>query len=111
VGGRIDPLALVVDAGESVNGADNVSGGYVEATLGFVDDVTQREAKIAVADGKEIQGVGVAVDRALLDAIDIPDFVGTMPMDEFLFDVFAVRMAADGAAGFVRGLVQGPGRR
>ena len=60
MGGRLDPLTFVVDAGEGVNGLHEGARGDIGDALGFVNDVAQGEAKIAVADGKEIEGVGDA---------------------------------------------------
>ena len=110
VGRGIDPLAAVIDAGEGVDGADNVSRVDAGAALGFLDDVAQGEANIASAHGEEIQGMGVTVDGALLEVVDPADLEGTVPVEEFLFDAFAIGMAADDAAGFVPGAVELPGR-
>ena len=71
VGGRLDPLAFVVEAGEGVNGADDVSTVNIGNMFGPVDDVAQREAKITVAKGKEVEGVGMAIDGTDLDAIEV----------------------------------------
>jgi hypothetical protein len=54
VGGRLEPLAFGGDAGVGVDGADNFGGAYVDAALGFVDDVTQGETEIAIAGGEEV---------------------------------------------------------
>ena len=71
VGGRLDPLAFVVEAGEGVNGADDVGTVNIGNMFGPVDDVAQGEAKITVAKGKEIEGVGMAIDGTDFDAIEV----------------------------------------
>jgi hypothetical protein len=102
----LDPLAFVVDAGEGVNGADHVWTVSLRDALGAIEDVAQRETKIAVANGKEIEGMCVPVDRAAFDAVGVPHRAGAEPVDEFFFDGVAFRMPADGAAGFVCGAVE-----
>jgi hypothetical protein len=99
-------LAFVVGAGEGVNGADHVWTVSLRDALGAVDDVAQCEAKVAVANGKEIEGVCVPVDRATFDAVGVPHRAGAEPVNEFFFDGVAFRMPADGAAGFVCGAVE-----
>ena len=99
-------MAFVVDAGEGVNGADHVWTVNIRKALGAVDDVAEREAKVAVANGKKIEGVCVPVDRSALDAVGVPHGAGAEPVDEFFFDGVAVGMLADGAAGFVSGAVE-----
>jgi len=71
VGGKLDPLAFIVDAGEGVNGANDVGAVSTRNAFGAIDDVAQGEAKIGIANGKEIEGVGAAVDRTTLNAIEV----------------------------------------
>jgi hypothetical protein len=107
MGGRLDPFTVVVNAGEGVNGLDESTGGDIGDALGFVNDVAQGEAKIAVADGKEIEGMGVTVNGATLDTVNISRGARAQPMDELLFNRVTVGVAADGAASFVTGTVHG----
>ena len=99
-------MAFVVDAGEGVNGADHVWTVSLRDALGSIDDVAQCEAKVAVANGKEIEGMCVPVDRAAFDAVGVPHRAGAEPVNEFFFDGVAFRMPASGAAGFVSGAVE-----
>ena len=69
---ELDPLTFGVDVGKGVDGPDNVRATKVGNAFGAIDDVAQCEAKIAVASRKEIEGVGVAVDGAALDAKKLP---------------------------------------
>lgn len=96
-------MAFGVDAREGANRLDYGRGGHVGYAFGLINDVAQGEAKVAVADGEEVQGVRVAVNGAAVDVVCGGDGPRAQPIDELLFDGVSLRMAADGAAGFVGG--------
>jgi len=84
-----------------VNGADDVAGVLHIDRFGAVNDVAESEAEIAVAGGEEIQGTGVSIDGAPIDAVNVSDVFGAVPADKFVFDILTIGMAADGAFGLM----------
>src|SRR6185437_12593419 len=49
-----------------------------------------------------MEGVSVPIDGAAVDAVFAGDLPGICPVEKFFFDGVALRMAADGAASFMR---------
>ena len=98
--GRLDPLAASVDFGEVLDGAKDAFGSGVHA-FGAFDGTPQREAQVGVANGKEIESVGVAINGAQRHLVVFGDVARALPMDKFLFDFVAKVVGADGAVGFV----------
>ncbi|MGH9686124.1 MAG: hypothetical protein ACRD5K_03410 [Candidatus Acidiferrales bacterium] len=93
-GRRGDPFAIVVEAGEEADGADDGIGGDFDV-LSLFDDVAEGEAQAAIALTEEIGGVGVAVDGAAVDLVGFGDGVDLSPVQKFLVDEFTFGMAAD----------------
>lgn len=95
--GRINPLAVVREAGVEGDGADNGVGGNGN-DHGFLDEWAQGQAEVRGALGEESGGVGVTIDRGVVgDSIFFGDGWGAAPMEEFGFDFVAFAMAADAA--------------
>lgn len=100
--GRLDPLAVIVDAGVGVDSADDGVGGGCDVH-GALDDVAEGEAEIAVAQREEASGVRVAVEGTGGDVVVAGDVAGRVPVDEVFLDGLALVVAADGAvAGVMR---------
>jgi hypothetical protein len=74
---------------------DRVGRGVNEP--GALNDMAARGASIAMAAGEEIESVGVTVEGAALDIVDILAGAESVPVNEVLFDSVAVCVAADGA--------------
>ena len=98
--GRLDPLAASVDFGEILDGAKDAFGSGVHA-FGAFDGTSQGEAQVGVANGKEVESVGVAINGAQRHLVVFGDVARALPMDKFLFDFVAKVVGADGAVGFV----------
>jgi hypothetical protein len=107
---RIDPLALIVDAGECTDGANDGIGGGHDARR-FLDDVAEREADVAAAAIEKVDGDGVPVDGAAADFVFLGDFGGTVPSKETLLDGLAIGMRTDGAVALVVFERAGGGRK
>ena len=94
-------MAVVVDAGEGADGANDGVGGGGDV-LGFFDEESEGVARPFHAEAEEAEGVGVTVNDATVGQIE---FVGesgrALPMKDALFDGFAFGVVADGALGFV----------
>ena len=93
----LDPLALIVDAGESMDGTHDGVRSHDRNAINAIDNVSQREAEVSVANKEEVEGVGVAVDGVRGDIVSLCDIARAVPVHEFFFDVRAVFMAANGA--------------
>ena len=98
--GRLDPLAASVDFGKVLDGAKNAFGSGVHP-FGAFDGTSQCETQVAVANGKKIESVGVAINGAQGHLVVFGDVARALPMDKFLFDFVAKVVGADGAVGFV----------
>jgi hypothetical protein len=96
--GRRDPLGVVVDAGVEANSADDAAtadGGLA----GAFDEGLKGGGGVVPSEGEEPGSSCVTVDgNAAGDVVIVGDFVGTAPMEEFVLDELAVRVAADAAA-------------
>jgi hypothetical protein len=92
--GWFDPPVVVSEAGLGADGSDD----GVSARLALdaaLDDAVQCEAKIFAAQGKESEGVGVAIKGRLRDVEFASDGEGSAPLEEVSFDQFAFGVAAD----------------
>ena len=99
---RIDPSAVVGDAGVGADGAnDGVARNF--RVVAVLEQSFERGANVAVAAGVEADGARVAVDDAHVDAVVVADVVGMLPLDEFGLDFLALRVAADDALARVAG--------
>ena len=102
LGGMVDPFAEFVDVGVGVNGFDQGGRGDFHI-LGAFDDGFERGANGFSAASKDSGGMNVAIDGGVVgNFVVLSDAVRAAPAEEFLFDVFSVRMAADIAATGVR---------
>ena len=98
--GRLDPLSASVDFGEILDGAKDAFGGGVHP-FGAFDGTSQGETQVAVANGKKIASVGVAINGAQGHLVIFGDVARALPMNKFLFDFVAKVVGADGTVGFV----------
>ena len=95
LGGMVDPFAEFVDVGVGVNGFDQGGRGDFHI-LGAFDDGFERGANGFSAASKDSGGMNVAIDGGVVgNFVVLSDAVRAAPAEEFLFDVFAVRMTAD----------------
>ena len=105
--GRRDPFAVVVHAGVEANGADDAAtadGGL----FGAFQEELEGGADVVPSEGEEPGGFCVTVDGdAAGDIVFVGDFVGITPLEEFLLDKLAVRVAADLAAALMASGVGG----
>ena len=69
--------------------------------LGLLDNVIEREADIVAAALKEPAGVGVSIDGALSELVELGNSARAAPLQEFLLDLVALRMLANGALALV----------
>ena len=94
--GGMNPTAVFVEVGEGADGVKDILG--VEVTfVGVLDDVTEGELQVAIAQSEKIEGVGVVVDGGLARYFPaLHDRLGAAPLQECFFDKFALRMVADG---------------
>ncbi len=97
MGGRIDPFAGIVDAGDGAGGADDSVGrnrDFVDA----LDDALHGEAKIEAAFREEAGGMGVTVDRCeIAEMVAAGEVGGIAPIEEIELDGVAVGVVADAA--------------
>ena len=102
LGGVVDPFAVFVDVRVGVNGFDQGGGGD-SYKFGALDNWFERGANGFSAASKNSGGMNMAVDGGVVgDFVVLGDAVRAAPAEEFLFDFFAVGMAADIAATCVR---------
>lgn len=100
VGGCFDPVAIVVDATEGVNSADDGIGSRLDKGRAF-DQVAESKSNVAIAALEEICCVRVTENRRAAHLVEIGDLAGRKPMDELVVDGIALRMPADGATTLV----------
>ena len=101
--GRIDPLAIAIEAGAGVDGVDNFVGGG-DYAFGMLDEKFEGIDGVAAAAGVEAGGAGVAVDGGgVEDAVGAGEACGAVPVEVVAFDGGEVRVAADAAFDFVVG--------
>lgn len=97
---RIDPAAVVGDVSKDANSFnDGVRGG--RDVLGLLENVIERETEIVAAALKEPTGVGMAINGALGELVKGGDGARAAPLQEFLFDLVALRVLANGALALV----------
>jgi hypothetical protein len=95
------PAALVVDAGEGADGADDRVGGRDDA-LGLLDEEAECVAGSFGALAEEADGVCVTVNDAAVGEIEfVCDGGWAVPVKDGLVDIFAFRVVTDGALGLV----------
>lgn len=97
---RIDPAAVAAEMGEDADSVNNGFGSDVNA-FDLFNDVSQGEAQVRGAALVQIQGVGVAIDGALGKLVELSDGLRAAPLEEFLLDLLALRVLADGAFALV----------
>lgn len=105
VRGRLDPLALVIDAGEVVDGADDGVGGGCDVVHAF-NEATECEAQSAVAPSVEPNGADVTIERGTAEIVVADYIVRRAPFYEIGFDFLAIAMRADFAVAFVMRAVE-----
>ena len=103
----LGPAAVFVDAGMGFDGADDAVGRGLDA-FGLLHDEFEAAAATPGALLVEAQGTGVAIDDAAITKLEfMGDGRGTLPVEESLFNGFALGMAADGAVTLVMGKADG----
>jgi len=101
VGGHFVPFALVVEATEGADGAEDVVAGG-DNPLGILNDVFESEVDTAGAAAKEPCRMGVAIDGvAVGDSKVRVDPSNRAPQEEGFLDGFAFGVLADGAEALV----------
>lgn len=94
-------MAIVVDAGESVHGAnDGVRRGSGDM-FGAFENVVENAANFAVADADEVESAGMAIESANVNVKIVGGGARTAPVNEFLLDEIALGMLTDRAVRFV----------
>lgn len=95
--GRFDPFAIFGDVCVNAHGAKDRFAGW-PGDVGVFQNAFGKTSEVAAATFAEAGGLGVTVNRRATGQVIILLYVRRrMPLEEFLFDVFAPRMAADGA--------------
>lgn len=86
-----DPLAVIVDASEGVDGADDGIGGGLDA-VHTLDETAESKPQITVAAGEQASSPCVTINGAAVDFVFAGDIVRRSPFDELGFDFVAIRM-------------------
>ena len=94
-------MAVAIDAGEVMNGADDGVGGDYADVLRALDDVPEGEAEVVGALVVKVDGLRVAIDGVPVNLIGLGDIADAMPVNELFFDGFAVWIPTDQAEAFV----------
>lgn len=97
LGWRLDPLAREREAGI---GADGSNDGVCccLCAVGVLDDFVEGGVEILAAPLDKSGGMGVAIDGSLAaQLLGLVDPPGIVPVEEFLFDDFAIGVIADRA--------------
>ena len=101
--GRVNPPAVVGEAGVGADGSEDGAGGDF-AGLRLFDDGLEGVAGEAGAFAEEVEGVRVAVDHGMVgDAVGEGELFGALPAEEILLDIVAAWMAANRALTGVAG--------
>ena len=96
-GGRVNPLAFVVDARDRASGANDCVGSDRDFVYAF-DDALHRETEIEATLREEAGGVGVTIDRReAAEAVALDEVAGIAPVEEIKLDGGTVGVVADGA--------------
>ena len=91
------PFSLSVEVGVGLDGADDGVGSDF-GDGGALDDVFECGTEFLGANFVEAKGASVTVeDGAVADAESFDDGAGVAPVDEIVFDFFALGVIADGA--------------
>ena len=107
---RFVPAAVLVDAAEGSDGADDAVGGRT-AGFSLLDDVAEGVLRSGGAAFEKADGVRMAVDhQAIAEFEVIREVRGPPPVKEGFVDSVSFRMVADGAMGFVTLRVDPPRR-
>ena len=94
-GGRVNPLAGIVDAGDGSGGADD-RGGRDGDFVDSLDDAFHGEAEIEAAFGEESGGVGVTIyRREVAEAVTAGEIGGIAPVQELELDGVAMWVVAN----------------
>ena|SRR5208282_53269 len=88
---------MVVEVGVDAGGARDYFGPFDGAIVGGLDDVLESAAEFALSSREEAGGARVAIDGSLADLVVPRNLVGAAPVDEIIFNVFAVPVRADDA--------------
>lgn len=92
------PVALVVEATVGSDGADDVVGGGSDV-CGLLQDEAEAMAELVGTLPEEAEGVGVSINAAAVPEFEfLGNFGWAAPVEEIVFDGFAVGMLADDAA-------------
>ena len=95
------PAAVAVDAAVGAHGAKDGVAGECDVVDGF-DEGVEGGVQTFAALEEQAGGAGVTVDGAIVvEFVVLREFPGGAPVDEFLFDRFAIGMVADDAAAAV----------
>ena len=85
------------------DGSDDRAGGRFDG-LRLLDKVFESGVEVGLTPGDEAGGICVAVNRGVVgEAEFVDDTVGVAPAEEGVFEVFALRAAADVALASVAG--------
>ena len=95
-GGRLDPVAVVVDAGVNADGA-NYFGGAGGGVSGTFEDGLEDIAEVTPAEFVEAGGVSVAINATITDFEAAGDLLRAAPVEEHFLDGRAKRVVADSA--------------
>jgi len=93
---RLYPSALSGEARQRFDGADDLTGGdeLFGATL---EDSVEDDPQVFTASREETQGIEVAMKSAIVYVIAAGNVCRAEPISVVLFDLFAIRVATDGA--------------
>lgn len=106
---RFVPAAVLVDAAEGSDGADDAVGGRT-AGFSLLDDVAEGVLRSGGAAFEKADGVRVSVDDEAIAELKVISEVGsTPPMKEGFVDGVTFGVVADSAMGFVAVEVDLPG--
>ena len=110
--GRIDPLAVIIDAAVGAGRVEDVAGGGPQV-VGVFEDGFDYAAEFLAAKLVEAGGAGVAVNGlAIPEVVGAADVIGADPVDVIAFESGAIGMMADEAfAGVAFGIGFGFGKR
>ena len=105
--GGIDPAAFGGEAGVGAHGAEDHVAGDLDV-VNLLDDGIERGVGVLPAAPGEAGGVGVAIDRGVVNQLVLShDLARVAPEEVVGFDFFAARVAADTALAGVSEEVRG----